>query len=400
VDDALLERYAELIVGTGANVQADQIVAVEACLEAAPLVHAIARAAYARDARYVDVLYCDPQVKRIRAELARETTLSYVPPWLPQRLLGIADLEGARILLSPIIPPGTLDGIDPERAGIDRLPALKESMGVTNARATSWTISPYPSTAWARVVHPDLSDADAVAKLWEQLVYVCRLDDDDPAAAWSARADQLYQAGTSLDALGLDALHFEGPGTDLTIGLLPTSRFSREGARARTRAGVEHMPNLPTEEVFTTPDPERTEGVVRATKPLDVGGAVVDGLRIRFEGGRAVEIDADENAEILRGRAALDDGAARLGEVALVDRESRIGELGTTFFSTLLDENAASHIAIGSAYESAVGAEDAPRINQSIVHIDFMIGSDAVDVTGVTRACERVPVLRRGAWQI
>src|SRR5207253_2857676 len=117
------------------------------------------------------------------------------------------------------------------------------------------------------------------------------------AAAWSARADQLYQAGTSLDALGLDALHFEGPGTDLTIGLLPTSRFSREGARARTRAGVEHMPNLPTEEVFTTPDPERTEGVVRATKPLDVGGAVVDGLRIRFEGGRAVEIDADENAE-------------------------------------------------------------------------------------------------------
>src|SRR5207253_6318619 len=251
----------------------------------------------ARDARYVDVLYWDPQVKRIRAELAREKTLSYVPPWLPQRLLGIADLEGARILLSPIIPPGTLDGIDPERAGIDRLPALKESMGVTNARATSWTISPFPSTAWARVVHPDLSEAEAVAKLWEQLVYVCRLDDDDPAAAWSARADQLYQAGTSLDALGLDALHFEGPGTDLTIGLLPTSRFSREGARARTRAGVEHMPNLPTEEVFTTPDPERTEGVVRATKPLDVGGAVVDGLRIRFEGGRAVEIDADENAE-------------------------------------------------------------------------------------------------------
>jgi aminopeptidase len=273
-------------------------------------------------------------------------------------------------------------------------------MSVTNARATSWTISPYPSRAWARVVYPDLSEADAVAKLWEQIVYVCRLDADDPAAAWQARAEQLYRVGTNLDALELDALHFEGPGTDLTIGLLPTSRFSREGARARTRTGIEHMPNLPTEEVFTTPDPERTEGVVRATKPLDVGGAVVDGLRIRFEGGRAVEIEADGNAEVLRKRAALDHGASRLGEVALVDRESRIGQLGTTFFSTLLDENAASHIAIGSAYETAVGAEDVPRINQSTVHIDFMIGADDVDVTGVTRAGERVPVLRGGAWQI
>ena len=139
---------------------------------------------------------------------------------------------------------------------------------------------------------------------------------------------------------------------------------------------------------------------MRATKPLDLGGTVVEGLRIRFEAGRAVEIDADANAEVLRSRAALDEGAARLGEVALVDRQSRIGELGTTFFSTLLDENAASHIAIGSAYASAVGAEDVPRINKSDVHIDFMIGSNDVDVTGVTRAGERVPVLRGRAWQI
>jgi aminopeptidase len=400
MDEDLLERYADLIVGTGANVQPDQVVSVEAAPEAAPLVHAIARAAYERGAKYVDVLYWDPQIKRIRAEHAAAETLTYVPPWLPQRLFGLAELDAARISLSPVIPPGTLEGVDPERAGADRLPSLRESMKVINLRATSWTISPYPSAAWARVVHPDLPEADAVARLWEEIVYVCRLDEPDPAAAWSRRFEELYRAGTTLDSLDLDALHFEGPGTDLEVGLLPTSRFSREGARSRTRTGVEHAPNLPTEEVFTTPDPERTAGVVRATKPLDVGGAVVDGLRIRFEAGRAVEIDADENVEVIRSRAALDEGAARLGEVALVDRESRIGKLGTTFFSTLLDENAASHIAIGSAYASAVGEDDVARINQSSIHIDFMIGSSDVDVTGMTRAGERVPVLRGGAWQI
>ncbi len=399
VDETLLERYATLIVGTGVNVQPGQVVSVEAAPDAAPLVHAVVREAYGRGAKYVDVLYWDPQVKRLRAQGAAEDTLTFVPPWLRERLFWIAESEGARISLSPVIPPGTLDGIDPERAGADRLPSLRESMQVINTGATTWTISPYPSAAWARTVHPELEEPDAVAKLWEEIVYVCRLDEDDPAAAWSSRFEELHRAGSSLDALELDALHFEGPGTDLTVGLLPSSRFSREGARATARNGVEYAPNIPTEEVFTTPDPTRTEGVVRATKPLDVGGAVVEGLTVRFEGGRAVAIDADANAEVLRRRAALDEGAARLGEVALVDRESRIGKLGTTFFSTLLDENAVSHIAIGSAYETAVAPEEVPRINQSSIHVDFMIGSNDVDVTGVKRAGERVPVLRGGAWQ-
>ena len=167
-----------------------------------------------------------------------------------------------------------------------------------------------------------------------------------------------------------------------------------------TAGGIVHLANVPSEEVNTAPDPTRADGIVRSTKPLDVEGAVVRGLTIRFEGGRAVQIDADENAEALRGRVAVDEGAARLGELALVDREGRIGRLETVFQNTLLDENAASHLALGNAYAISVGEEDLDRINKSLIHIDFMIGSDDVSVTGITRSGERVPVLRDGTWQI
>jgi aminopeptidase len=196
-----------------------------------------------------------------------------------------------------------------------------------------------------------------------------------------------------------DSLHFEGAGTDLVVGLLPSSRF--RAARFTTVDGIEHMPNLPTEEVFSTPDPQRTQGVVRATKPLVVGGAIIRGLEVEFREGRAVRIDADENAEVLRGYASKDEGASRLGEVALVDREGRIGKLGTTFFDTLLDENAASHVALGSAYAICLDDDaDRERMNESQIHIDFMIGSDDMTVTGVTGSGERVAVLAGGDWQL
>jgi aminopeptidase len=220
-------------------------------------------------------------------------------------------------------------------------------------------------------------------------------------AAWEGRIQEIWNAASRLDKLDLDALRFVGPGTDLTVGLLPSSRFAKEGGSSTTRYGVKHMPNLPTEELYTTPDPERTEGVVASTKPLDVGGAVVQGLRVRFEGGRAVEIDADSNAEALRRRCATDEGAARLGEVALVDGKSRIGRLGRTFFNTLLDENAASHIALGDAYASPIAdPADLPRINESKIHIDFMVGSDEVTVSGLTRGGDELPLLVGGTWQI
>jgi aminopeptidase len=219
--------------------------------------------------------------------------------------------------------------------------------------------------------------------------------------AWEHRRDAIWQVASRLDELELDAPHFVGPGTDLTVGLLPSSRFAREGGSSTTRTGIRHVPNLPTEELYTTPDPERTHGYVASTKPLDVGGAVVRGLRVRFDGGRAVEIDADANAEALRRRCATDEGAARLGEVALVDGKSRIGRLGRTFFNTLLDENAASHLALGDAYASPIAdPADLPRINESQIHVDFMVGSDDVTVSGVTRGGDELPLLVGGAWQI
>ncbi len=401
MNEGLLDRYAELIVGFGANVQPDQVVAVEAAPEAAPFVRRIARLAYERGARYVDVVYFDPLVKRIRIETAAEDSLSWVPPWLGRRMLDLGELDAARILLTPVVPPGLLAGVDPARAGRDRLPSLAETLKTVEDRSIAWTISPFPTEAGALMVFPELEPAAAVDALWLDLEHVCRLDEPDPVDAWQRRIREIWEAASRLDKLHLDAIRFVGPGTDLTVGLLPSSRFAKEGGRTTTRAGIHHVPNLPTEELFTTPDPERTEGVVAATKPLDVGGSLVTGLRIRFEGGRAVEIEADANAQALRERCATDEGAARLGEVALVDGESRIGRLGRTFFNTLLDENSASHLALGDAYSHPIAdPADLPRINESKVHVDFMIGSDEVAVSGVTHAGDEIPLLVGGAWQI
>jgi aminopeptidase len=316
-------------------------------------------------------------------------------------MLDLGELDSARIVLTPFVPPGLLDGLDPARAGKDQLPRVKELFKVVDDRSVAWTVSPFPTEGWAKVVFPDLEPAAAVDALWRDVAHVCRLDEPDPAEAWRRRIDEIWDVASRLDELELDALRFVGPGTDLTVGLLPSSRFAKEGGSSTTRTGVRHMPNLPTEELYTTPDPERTEGLVTSTKPLDVAGSIVTGLRIRFDGGRAVEIEADANAEALRQRCASDEGGARLGEVALVDGESRIGRLGRTFFNTLLDENAASHVALGDAYASPIAdPADLPRINESEIHIDFMIGSDEVTVSGISRSGDELPLLRGGTWQI
>jgi aminopeptidase len=247
-------------------------------------------------------------------------------------------------------------------------------------------------------VHPDADPDEAVARLRDQLAHILRLEEPDPAAAWRVRGDELVGVGDRLTERRFDALRFRGPGTDLTVGLLPGSLW--KAARQDTAWGLEHYANLPSEETFTTPDPTRVEGTVTATKPLDVSGTVIEGLRVRFEGGRAVQIDADAGADVLRGRASKDEGAARLGEVALVDKAGRIAESGSVFFNTLLDENAASHIALGQAYRGAVDQSEWDNINDSQIHIDFMIGSPEVDVAGVAADGTETPVLARGEWQV
>jgi aminopeptidase len=393
-----LQRFADLVVGFAANVQPGQIVAIGTEPGKLELTRAMADSAYRAGAKFVDVMQFDLHVKRSRILHAPEDTLDYVPPWYGERILALGELRAARIGLTGPSAPGLLNDLDPQRAGRDQLPFLRESSIVVNARTTNWTAVPCPTAPWATLVFPQLEPEAALARLWEQVIHMCRLDEDDPVASWRERQQVLVGVSERLTQRRLDALHFEGPGTDLRVGLLPTSRWL--AARFETVDGIVHMPNLPSEEIFTAPDPARVDGVVRSTKPLVVGGTIIRGLRVRFEAGRAVSIEADEGGELLAQYARRDDGAARLGEVALVDAAGRIGPLDTVFYDTLIDENAASHIAIGSAYEFTAGEDDRERINRSQIHIDFMIGSPEVDVTGLTSAGERVPVLRQGIWQI
>jgi aminopeptidase len=400
VDQAdLLVRLAEMAVVVGANVQPGQIVSVGADHGQYELARAIAASAYQHGAKFVDVLYFDPYVKRARIAYAPDDTLSFVPPWYSHRMLSLGEARAARISLSGPTTTGLLDDLDHDRAGRDQLPFVKEILTLIADRSTNWTVVPCPTEQWARLVHPDLPPDEALEKLWAEVAHVCRLDEPDPHAAWNERADALSAAADRINEHRFDALHFEGPGTDLTIGLLPSSSF--HAARDETADGIVHLANLPTEEVYATPDPERADGHVRSTKPLVLAdGTIIQGLKVRFERGRAVEIDAEQGGGVMRGRAAFDDGAARLGEVALVDREGRIGRLGTVFYDTLLDENAASHIALGDGSDEGLTDDDRARRNRSSIHIDFMIGGDDVAVTGIRRGGEGVPVLRDGSWKI
>lgn len=400
MDDATLARLAELTVEFGANVQPGQIVSLAGAPGKEYLVRAIAERAYQRGARFVDVSWFDPWVKRARVAYAPEDTLEFVPPWYGERMLALGRERAAAITLSGPVAPGLLDDLDPVRSGRDRLPAVRESGEVVGRRELNWTIVPCPTPAWAALVHPDLDDAEALARLEQQIVHVLRLDEPDPVAAWNQRADTLTGVATRLTERGFDALHYSGPGTDLTVGLLPGVRWM--AARFSTAEGIPHMPNLPTEEVFTSPDPTRVDGHVSASKPLVlIDGTVVRDLRVRFEGGRAVQLDASAAQETMRTIIAKDEGAARLGEVALVDREGRIGALDTVFYDTLIDENAASHIAIGRAFSFLTDDPDTvERMNESDIHIDFMIGRPDLTVTGITHDGERVAVLVDGTWQI
>jgi aminopeptidase len=400
MDDVTLARFAELAVDFGANLQPGQIVSLGCAPGKERLVRAIAERAYERGAKFVDVTWFDPWVKRARVAHAPDDTLEYVPPWYGERMLALGRERGAAITLSGPVAPGLLDDLDPVRAGRDRLPAIRESGEVVSRRELNWTILPGPTPAWATLVHPDLDEDAALAKLEEQLLHVLRLDTDDPVKAWRERADTLVAVAKRLTDRGFDALHYEGPGTDLTVGLLEGTQW--QAARFETAEGIPHMPNLPTEEVFTSPDPTRVDGHVTSSKPLVLmDGTVVRDMAVRFEAGRAVELTASTAQETMRTIIARDDGAARLGEVALVDDEGRIGALNTVFYDTLLDENAASHLALGRAFPFlAADEEQAARMNESDIHIDFMIGRAELSVTGITADGERAPVLVGGKWQV
>jgi aminopeptidase len=396
--DDRIERLARLIVGFGANVRPGQVVDVAAGIGEEELVRAVASVAYERGATFVDVSYFDPWLKRARVEHVSDELLDYMPPWHGARVRQLGEAHAAAISLVAPTAPSVFAGLDPVRLGRDIYPRVKEWNEILDRRTINWCVAPSPTREWARLVYPELEVEAAFEKLWQQVEHVCRLDEEDPVAAWLERSAEIKGIAARMNDHSFDAVHFEGDGTDLTVGLLPTSRWM--GGGDATVDGIDHMANVPTEEIFSAPDPERVDGVVRATRPLIDYSAIIDGLRVRFEGGRAVQIDADTGAETIRALAARDENANRLGEVALVDREGRVGKTRTVFYNTLLDENAASHIALGDAYEVCVAAEDREHVNDSQLHLDFMIGGSDVAVTGITRAGERIPILRDGSWAL
>jgi aminopeptidase len=399
--DERLEAYARLAVQVGLNLQAGQTLGINALIEHAPLARAIAREAYAAGAYYVDVLYSDQHVRRAHIEQAAEEQLGFSPPWLVRRLKEFGEIGGALCAITGNPEPDLYGDLDGERVGKARMREVAEASLELTDGLCNWTIVAYPNEGWANTV---LGEPD-VERLWEAVGHAVRLDQPDPVASWREHIDRLQERARLLNERRFDHLRYRGPGTDLTIGLHPDSAWQ---AALDESNGIKHVANMPTEEVFTTPDFRRTEGSVRSTLPLQMQGNIVRDLEVRFEGGRAVEVKASAGEEFMRTHIATDDGAARLGEVALVDGHSAVGDTGLVFFDTLFDENASSHIALGAAIVQALPwAHDlAPEervergVNHSSIHTDFMIGSNELEIDGVTADGEAVPILRNGDWQL
>jgi aminopeptidase len=397
-----LHRYADLIVRVGADVQPGQTVFVLAAPEHTEFVRALAHSAYDAGASYVDVLYGDPHVRRAMIEKADEDILTYSPPWSVERNRAAAD-GGALIMIAGEAEPELLADLDQTRVGKARpLDALTEIRRGQGARTMAWTIAAWPTAGWAQLVfgEPD------VDRLWDAIASTVGLDEEDPVASWKAHVDKLRRRAMQLNDLQLDSLHYAGPGTDLTVGVLQDHRWL--GGGVETTYGAFHVPNMPTEEVFTTPDRNRADGEIRSTYPLQLGGSIVRDLSFTMEGGRIVDVSASTGEDAVRAQLDADEGARHLGELALVDGESRVGKTGVTFYNTLFDENATCHIAFGNAImfgtRNLEGLSPEQLVeqgfNMSNVHTDFMVGGPEVTVTGTTRDGRDVTILKEDVWQL
>ncbi len=391
--DERLTRYAELAVRVGANVQQGQIVFVISQIEHVPLARAITREAYAAGARYVDVSYRDQHVRKAMIELGPDEALTYEPAWL--KTLAESNADQALIATTGDPEPDLLSDLDSERVGRARMKGIAEIYRQQLVdRSSNWTIVAYPNDGWAEKVfgEPD------VERLWAAVADCTRLDQPDPVTAWREHMRRLEARGAALNELHLDSLHYHGPGTDFRVGLLPNARWM--SALFRTRDGIEYVPNMPTEEVFTTPDCRRAEGTIRSSRPLALNGEIIENLQLTVRESKIVEVDADKGAGIVRGQLESDERAAYFGELALVDGTSRVGQTGITFFDTLYDENATCHIAYGFGIPEVFDGDPGEGMNVSTVHTDFMVGGPELEVDGVTKDGTTIPILREDTWQL
>ena len=401
VHEERTRALARLAVHIGANVAAGQDVVVLAYdIEHARLAREVADAAYRAGAHYVSVLYWDQHIKRSRLMHADEESLGFTPGWWNRQIEESLERHGAYIILWGDPDPELMDDIDPARAGRDHMPLTESVHAMAGSGEVNWTFVPAPSRGAARRLL-GTEDLDA---LWEVLSPILRLDAEDPEEAWRRHIERLDQRAAALADRQFVALHFHGGGTDLKLGLLEGARWLSGGLT--TNWGRKMIVNMPTEEVFTTPDNRTAEGVVAATRPFQlIGGMTVEGLRLRFEAGRVVEVQAARNADAFRSFIQADAQAARLGEVALVDGTSPVGKSGFVFNDVLLDENAACHVALGNAYAFTVpdlpegGDERAERgFNVSSIHQDVMIGGPEVVVDGIDGNGTATPILRDDVW--
>ncbi|MBN1314121.1 MAG: aminopeptidase [Anaerolineales bacterium] len=409
-----LDRYAELIVKVGLNIQVGQRLLLGPPffgvrgipLESAPLVRLIVKKAYQAGARFVEVLWDDDQLQLIRHQYAPRDSFDEFPTWRTSTAYELAK-NGDAILIIYAEDPDLLKGQDPElinkvqQAGIKARTAMDE---LVSRRGTNRVIVSASTRGWANKVFPDEKPKDRVARLWDVIFELNRVKQDDPISAWRSHLAALKTRSDVLNTKKYDGLRFTGPGTDLFVGLPAGHIWNR--SHYRTVNGIEFVPNMPTEEIFTSPDCKRIEGVVSSTRPFNFGGYVIDGMRLRFSKGSVVEACAATGQQSLDRFLATDEGARRLGEVALVPHSSPISRSNVLFYNILYDENASSHLAFGRAFKFCIengetmskAGLDAVGSNRSKVHIDFMIGSGRMDVDGITAGGQAETLMRQGEW--
>ncbi|MBM6774441.1 aminopeptidase [Olsenella profusa] len=402
-----LDLYARLLVRKGASLRLGQELVLQAPVERADFARRVVDAAYRAGAGHVTVIWRDDEVTRLTYENCDLSFFKTTPSWQVEQLNSLA-ADGAAFLFLEGSDPAMLKGVDPAK------PAAAAKSRNTECRVfrdgmdfgrNAWCIAGVPVQAWAREVFPDLSPAEALYRLWMLILEVSRADGEDPESAWETHNASFEKTKRFLNSHRFDALRYESAaGTDLTVGL--TDGHVWDGGAGRTQDGVAFFPNIPTEEVFTSPDRMRAEGVVHSALPLVYSGQMVRDFWLRFEGGRVVDFGAEQGREVLRHIIETDEGSCRLGEVALVSKNTPIRQSETLFFSTLYDENASCHLALGMGFPECIAGGAslskegllARGVNQSSTHVDFMIGTDDLNVYGVASDGTETPVFVNGQW--